>query len=37
MIRAVAGDPETIEGVEYHWLIPDEILAVVPPPSALVA
>lgn len=30
MIRAVAGDPESIEGVEYHWLIPDEVLAVVP-------
>lgn len=37
MIRAVAGDPETIEGVEYHWLIPDEVLAIVPRPSALVA
>lgn len=32
MIRAVAGDPETIEGDEYHWLIPDEVLAIVPRP-----
>lgn len=30
MVRAVAGDMETIEGVAYHWFIPDEILAVVP-------
>lgn len=29
MVREVAGDPETIDGVEYHWFIPDEILAVV--------
>lgn len=30
MVRAVAGDGETIEGVEYHWFIPDEIMAVLP-------
>jgi co-chaperonin GroES (HSP10) len=29
MVRQVAGDPETIGGVEYHWCIPDEVLAVV--------
>ena len=29
MIRAVAGDPETIEGVEYFWFMPDEVLAVI--------
>lgn len=34
MIRAVAGDPETIEGVEYHWLIPDEILSTIPRPES---
>jgi co-chaperonin GroES (HSP10) len=29
MVRDVAGDPESIDGTEYHWFIPDEIMAVV--------
>lgn len=29
MVRQMAGDPETIDGVEYHWFQPDECLAVV--------
>lgn len=29
MVRAVAGDPENIEGTEYFWFMPDEVLAVV--------
>lgn len=37
MVRSVAGDPESIEGVEYHWFIPDEVLAVVPTAPRLVA
>jgi co-chaperonin GroES (HSP10) len=35
MVRAVAGDPENIEGTEYVWLMPDEVLAVVDPPGAV--
>lgn len=30
MVRHMAGDPETIDGTEYHWFQPDEVLAVVP-------
>ncbi len=37
MVRQVAGDPETINGTEYHWLIPDEVLAIVRAPSTLAA
>lgn len=29
MVRKVAGDAENIEGVEYFWFMPDEILAVI--------
>lgn len=29
MIREVAGDPEVVGGIEYHWCIPDEVMAVV--------
>ena len=29
MVRAVAGDQETIEGEVYYWFQPDEVLAVV--------
>ena len=29
MVRAVAGDQETIEGEVYHWFMPDEVLAVI--------
>jgi len=31
MVRAVAGDPEVIENEEYHWFMPDEVLAILPP------
>ena len=31
MVRMVAGDPEVIEHEEYHWFIPDEVMAVLPP------
>lgn len=31
MVRHMAGDPEVIDGLEFHWFMPDEILAVVPP------
>lgn len=34
MVRKVAGDPETIDGREYHWFEPNEVLAVVPPRQA---
>jgi len=30
MVRAIAGDPESIEGVEYHWFEPNEVLAILP-------
>ncbi len=33
MIRRVAGRPETIGGIEYHWCIPDEIQSTVKEPA----
>lgn len=29
MIRDVAGEPVIVDGDEYHWCIPDEVMAVV--------
>lgn len=34
MVRHMAGDPETIDGIEYHWFMPDEVLAIRPTVSA---
>lgn len=34
MVRHMAGDPETIDGIEYHWFQPDEVLAILPPRKA---
>jgi co-chaperonin GroES (HSP10) len=31
MVRAVAGDTENIEGTDYFWFMPDEVLAVLDP------
>jgi co-chaperonin GroES (HSP10) len=33
MVRKVAGDPENIEGEEYFWFMPDEVLGVIPKAS----
>jgi co-chaperonin GroES (HSP10) len=34
MVRAVAGDKVVVDGQEYLWCFPDEVLAVVVPPAS---